>query len=220
MRRCRMRPFLRFRICGRRSLHSVNMCPRPRVAGHLQQRHHVHYVGSHPAFNPTPYGVAIGSQAAGDLQPRQAGLLLEPLQPLREVVGDRVGYSAVVSALSRHLAGPSTVRTGTLSGGSGLTALASGRRTEPGTRAPEVRPLSDTWENPCPGGANSHPDIHMCGPFLLPKPAWAGHNPSASSMPPLMVGAPGRVSRRRSGSPPRRPQPIGSLPGSPTCMWR
>ena len=59
-------------------------------------------VGPSPAFSPTPYGVAIGLQAAGDLRPRQARLFLEPLEPLREVVGEDVGSSAVVCALSWH----------------------------------------------------------------------------------------------------------------------
>ena len=66
------------------------------AVGQLQQGFPVLMVGPEPAISPTPYGVAIGLQAAGDLRPRQARLLLEPLEPLREVVGEDVGSSAVL----------------------------------------------------------------------------------------------------------------------------
>ena len=42
------------------------------------------HVGPHPGLPPSPYGVAIGPQTARNLRPLQTGLLLEPLQPLRE----------------------------------------------------------------------------------------------------------------------------------------
>ena len=67
---------------------------------------HVPRAGKHPLLPPPPYGVGMGPQAAGDLRPRQAGLLLEPLQAMREVVGEAVGDSPVVSALSRHGVSP------------------------------------------------------------------------------------------------------------------
>ena len=75
------------------------------VFSQLQQRHHVLHVGPHPAFSPTPYGGTIGPDAAGDLRPRRARLLLEALQALREVVGEFVGPSSVLCTLSRHRAG-------------------------------------------------------------------------------------------------------------------
>ena len=77
------------------------------VVGQGQQRHHVPRAGTHAHLPPSPYGVGIGPEVAGDLRPRQAGLLLEPLQPLREVAGEAVGDSPVVNALSRRGAGPS-----------------------------------------------------------------------------------------------------------------
>ena len=40
---------------------------------------------------PTSDGEGVGSETAGDLRPRQAGLHLEPLQALREVVRENVG---------------------------------------------------------------------------------------------------------------------------------
>ena len=42
-------------------------------------------MGLDPAISPTPYDVATGPQAVGDLRPRQAQLPPEPFEPLREV---------------------------------------------------------------------------------------------------------------------------------------
>ena len=67
-------------------------------------------LGRAPAFLPTPYGVAVGTDASGNLRPGQAGLLLEPLEALREVVGELVSLSVLLDALSRHRAGPSRGR--------------------------------------------------------------------------------------------------------------
>ena len=72
----------------------------------FQQRPPVLVVGPRSAISPSPYGVAIGLQATGDLRPRQARLLLEPPQTLREVVRDGMGSSVVANALSRHRAYP------------------------------------------------------------------------------------------------------------------
>ena len=74
----------------------------PQVVGQTQQGHLVPEMGPHPFLPPPLHGVGIGSKAAGDLRPRQVRLLLEPHQALREVVGEDVGSSAVVDALSRH----------------------------------------------------------------------------------------------------------------------
>ena len=72
------------------------------LIGQVQQRHLVPEMGSHSASIPTPYGVGIGPETASDLRPRQPRLLLEQLQPLREVGGQDVDYSAVVNSLSRR----------------------------------------------------------------------------------------------------------------------
>ena len=66
------------------------------------QRHHVPHAGAGPTFPPAPHCLVVDVETADNLRPRQARLLLEPLQPLREVVGDLVGHSAVMNALSRH----------------------------------------------------------------------------------------------------------------------
>ena len=95
----------------------------------LHQRLPMLVVGSDPAFSPTPYGVAIGPQAAGDLRPRQAGFLLEPHEPLWEVVGEVVGSSSVVIALSRHGAqDPLGAQPATLSNASAGIAFRVGPR--------------------------------------------------------------------------------------------
>ena len=51
------------------------------------QGHHVLRVGMAEAPFPAPYGVAVCTDAPGDLRPRQAGLPLETLQAFREVGG-------------------------------------------------------------------------------------------------------------------------------------
>ena len=79
---------------ARRSLFGEQLAEAQTV-GQLHQRLPVLIVGPDPAISPAPYGVAIGPQAAGDLRPRQARLFLEPLQPLREVLGEGVGSSVV-----------------------------------------------------------------------------------------------------------------------------
>ena len=72
------------------------------LVGQVQQRHLVPEMGPRSALIPTPYGVGIGPETASDLRPRQPRLLLEQLQPPREVGGHDVDYSAVVYSLSRH----------------------------------------------------------------------------------------------------------------------
>ena len=72
------------------------------LVGKVQQRHLVPEMGPHSASIPTPYGVGIGPETASDLRLRQPRLLLELLQPLREVGRHDVDYSAVVNSLSRH----------------------------------------------------------------------------------------------------------------------
>ena len=69
-------------------------------------------------MRPLAVPVAIGPDAAVDLRPRKAGLLLEPRQALREVVGEHIDYSAVAGVLSRHPAGPSGICIASLPGGS------------------------------------------------------------------------------------------------------
>ena len=123
------------------------------AVGQFHQRLPVLMVGPDPAFSPTPYGMAIGLQAAGDRRPRQARLLLEPLQPLREVVGS----SAVVCALSRHsISAPRSSDGGPL--------LCGRRDPIPVSLIPrEVRG---------PVGAPSSP-VHTCLLLLIPR-YWPG----------------------------------------------
>ena len=82
------------------------------VVGQIKQRRLMSQVGPHAFVPPTSDGEGVGSETAGDLRPRQAGLHLEPLQALWEVVGENVGHSAVVCALSRNPARPPSRRTG------------------------------------------------------------------------------------------------------------
>ena len=59
--------------------------------GQIEQGHHVLRVGAAQALLPTPYGVAVRADAPGGLRPLRAGLPPEPLQALREVVGEAIG---------------------------------------------------------------------------------------------------------------------------------
>ena len=70
--------------------------------GQIEQGHHVLRVGTAPALLPAPYGVAVCANASGDLRLGQAGLPLEPLEALREAVGEVIGLHVVVNPLSRH----------------------------------------------------------------------------------------------------------------------
>ena len=92
------------------------------VFGQVQQRHQVPEMGPHSLIPPTVHGVGIGPQTAGQLRPRQAGLLLEPLQALREVLGEHVDYSAVAGVLSRHGAGPTSAQSEALRSSAGASA--------------------------------------------------------------------------------------------------
>ena len=102
--------------------------------------------GPHPAFSPTPYGGAKGPDAAGDLRPRQARFLLEPLQPLREALGEGFGPSVVVNALSRHRAVPSAGRIGTFSDTDCLTV----HLVRPGWGAGSPHPVNFRSSIGCP----------------------------------------------------------------------
>ena len=110
-----VRPFLRLRGCGRSpspASHSLlgEQMAKAQIVRQVQERCKVAYAGPHPLIPPATYRVGVGSETAVYLRPRQVGLLLEPHQALREVVGKDVGSSAVVCALSRHSANPSHVR--------------------------------------------------------------------------------------------------------------
>ena len=75
------------------------------VVGQIKQRHLMSQVGPHALVPPASYGGGVGSKTARDLRPREAGLLLEPLQALWEVSGEDVGPSAVLLiALASFLA--------------------------------------------------------------------------------------------------------------------
>ena len=80
-------------------------------------------LGPHPLIPPAPYRVGVRSEAAVHLRPRQAGLLLEPLQAMREVVGKDVGSSAVMCTLSRHGTSSPSAQPETLSSASASVLL-------------------------------------------------------------------------------------------------
>ena len=137
--------------------------------GQVQQRHHVFCVRARPTYGPTPYGVGICPESAGDLRPRQARLFLEPLQPQGEIVGEVVGDSLVVIALSRHGAhDPPGAQPATLSNTSAGIALPVG---------PRPRPLRFRVRLRLP-----HPSMHPCLLFSLPgMPASRAVPPPATS---------------------------------------
>ena len=107
-----------------------------------------------PLIPPAPHRFGMGVETAVDLRPRQARLLLEPHQTLREVAGEDVGSSAVVCALSRHRAGPSNVCVGALSlRDRGASAAAC--------------PLPENGRSPVRVGPPPASDIHVCGLLAL-----------------------------------------------------
>ena len=101
-------------------------------ASQVQQRYHVPRAGPHPLIPPAPYRVWVGSETAVQLRPREVRLLLEPHEPLREVVGEVVDSSAVVCTLSRHRARvPLGAQPATLSNASPGIVLPVGPRPRP-----------------------------------------------------------------------------------------
>ncbi len=107
-----MRPSSRLGACGysphpRALPSSVKRWRMPGASASACMCLHVPAVGTHHASGPPPDGGAMGPDAPGDLRPRQAGRLLEPHRPLGEALGEAVGASAEVDALSRHGASPS-----------------------------------------------------------------------------------------------------------------
>ena len=101
-------------------------------ASQVQERCKVAYAGPHPLIPPAPYRVWVRSETAVQLRPRKTRLLLEPYEPLREVVGEGVGSSAVVIALSRHGARvPPGAQPATLSNASAGIAFPVGPRPRP-----------------------------------------------------------------------------------------
>ena len=154
---------------------------------HLPQRQHVPRAGPHVLIPPAPHGFGMGSETAVNLRPRQFRLLLEPHQPLREVVEEVVGDSAVVDALSRHRAGPSRGFALPASTGSVRAVRQQHIGTERGAGATAACQLPDAWgapgrTRPPPPSmyagffAFSPPSRPCVGPFLLPQaspPGWA-----------------------------------------------
>ena len=98
-------------------------------ASQVQERCKVPYAGPHSLIPPAPYRVGVRSETAIQLRPRKVRLLLEPYEPLGEVVGEGVGSSAVVCTLSRHRARvPLGAQPATLSNASPSIALPVGPR--------------------------------------------------------------------------------------------
>ena len=100
--------FLRFRACGVTATHRRTasllgeQVAEAQRASQVQERCKVPYAGPHSLIPPAPYRVGVRSETAIQLRPRKVRLLLEPYEPLGEVVGEGVGSSAVVCTLSRH----------------------------------------------------------------------------------------------------------------------
>ena len=108
-----MRPFLRFRPCAvfagcflGKPASAGEQVTEAQVVCQVLKRVQMPIVGPHSSLPPTPYGDGVDAETTGDLHPRQAGRVLEPHQPLREVVWEGVGRSPVLCALSRHSANP------------------------------------------------------------------------------------------------------------------
>ena len=76
--------------------------------GQRFQGQQVRCVGPRQPLFPAPHGLDVGAHPPGDLRPGQIRLLLEPLQPLREVGGENAGDSAVGYAASSALLASST----------------------------------------------------------------------------------------------------------------
>ena len=110
-------------------------------------------VGPDAVLVPPPDGLGAGAEPPGYPGPRHSRYLPEPHQPLREVVGEDIYYSAVVSALSRHLAGFPQ----------GLA------------RALPPSVHSWSWANPL-SGRDRRParTSHVCCPFCVFRPRGGG----------------------------------------------
>ena len=122
------------------------------IVSQFQECCKVAYAGPHPLIPPAPYRVGVRSETAVHLRPRQAGLLLEPLQAMGEVVGKDVGSSAVVCTLSRHGTSSPSAQPETLSSASASVLLLV-----------RLRP----WAVQRPFGTLASP-VHMCLLLLLP----------------------------------------------------
>ena len=169
-------------------LRTPAMVAKRSVFSQLQQRHHVPRAGPHFAFSPTSYGVTIGPDATGDLRPRKAGLLLEPRQALWEFVGENVGPSAVVCALSRHRAGPSKAALALFPYGAVPGRATTARQTGTGRFRRRLSAPRE-WERPGRGRANPRPDFHVCGLFALAgAPAIADGAALRRGVPPVHRG--------------------------------
>ena len=137
------------------------------LVGQVQQRHLVPEMGPRSAFIPTPYGVGIGPETASDLRPRQPRLLLEQLQPLREVGRHDVDYSAVVYSLSRH-------------------CPVLPQSAQPGALGEATACLPRLWRTP-----HLLPCVRaFFVAFYRPRPLTVGANSSANFLPSLVRTAP------------------------------
>ena len=147
-------------------LERENQALRDRLSGLSQAslRCIVPRAGQHVLLPPAPRGLGMDVETPVYLSPRQVGFLLEPHEALRELVGDLVGYSAVVYALSRHgIACPSAGRlqppSTAMSGQEGVRSpIARGQSfPEPPHLLPCLRTFFDALYRPGPltVGANS-----------------------------------------------------------------
>ena len=168
----------------------------PQVVGQVQQCHLMPEMGPHPFLLPPLHRVEIGPEAAGDLRPRQARLLLEPLQPLGEVVGEVGRSSSVMDALSRHRSFRRTAVISLLLRCTGPSGAQDRRRS---ARLPA-------------GTVSLLQVIDVCGLFFLPSIGGAG-------APVPRVARPARRWRTEAGpelmgTPPRKIYSVTSVTGS------
>ena len=166
---------------SRRMLQSVNRWPKPRSSARSSSAIRCRKWGRTPSFHHRFTVWGVGPQAAGDLRPRQVRFLLEAHQALREIVGEDVGSSAVVCALSRH--GRRSFRR------SSHGPSPAGASRPPGIRFAGRQPkrtlplppvlLPQTWDNPL--------RAERCPPVL---PSAAGLRCAEPSPPPALAQIP------------------------------
>ena len=153
------------------------------LVGQVQQRHLVPEMGPRSASIPAPYGVGIGSETASDLRPRQPRLLLEQLQPPREVGRHDVDYSAVVNWLSRHC--PILPQDGNPRR-DGVRSASVRSQPHPGALGEATACLPRLWRTP-----HLLPCVRAFFVTLYrPGPLTVGANSSGSFLPSLVPAAP------------------------------
>ena len=192
-------PFLHFSRCGRGPLprqaaSAGEQVAEAQVVCQVLKRLQMPIVGPHPSLPPTPYGDGVDAETTGDLHPRQAGRVLEPHQPLREVVWEGVGRSPVLCALSRHGANPCHGRPQAPPRRGCPSRQPRGAQASPFSRRPEA-PTYQGRERPLP----SQPSA--CTGFTVARFRVGAAAPGPAARPPIGKASPrwtSRCCRRRS----------------------